>query len=241
MATPRSIRVKQSTHVLVAAASPIDDDQRDPRKENRSGMLRLCTVTIVATPLNFSHEEKAVTVRSHGVEHAVDLLAGRYRQSCRRLLVERSQVPAGALVQLWRVFCDLRSHAGRRSPSATTPCSSSCSKRSLLWLLLAANDAFHLASLLHRRWHQAVMILPLSNTTFGYCSLDAWRSVSPPWPHILRRSNDPWAEPSRGSGRSIGRWEARAVPRRGVRRGKGALGIEIELSPNFFTRISAPC
>ena len=38
-------------------------------------MLRLCTVTIVATPLNFSHEEKAVTVRSHGVEHAVDLLA----------------------------------------------------------------------------------------------------------------------------------------------------------------------
>ena len=37
-------------------------------------MLRLCIVTIVAT-LNFSHEEKAVTVRSHGVEHAVDLLA----------------------------------------------------------------------------------------------------------------------------------------------------------------------
>lgn len=180
MATPRSIRVKQSTHVLVAAASPIDDDQRDPRKENRSGMLRLCTVTIVATPLNFSHEEKAVTVRSHGVEHAVDLLAGRYRQSCRRLLVERSQVTAGALVQLWRVFFDLRSHAGRRSPSATTPCSSSCSRRSLLGLLLAANDAFHLASLLHRRWHQAVMILPLSNTAFGYCSLDAWRSVSPP-------------------------------------------------------------
>ena len=140
-----------------------------------AGMLRLCIVTIVATPLNFSHEEKAVTVRSHGVEHAVDLLAGRYRQSCRRLLVERSQVTAGALVQLWRVFCDLRSHAGRRSPSATTPCSSSCSRRSLLGLLLAANDAFHLASLLHRRWHQAVMILPLSNTTFGYCSLDAWR------------------------------------------------------------------
>ena len=65
-----------------------------------AGMLRLCIVTIVATPLNFSHEEKAVTVRSHGVEHAVDLLAGRYRQSCRRLLVERSQVTAGALVQL---------------------------------------------------------------------------------------------------------------------------------------------
>ena len=41
---------------------------------------------------------------------------------------------------------------------------------------------------------------------------------------------------SRGSGRSIGRWEARAVPRRGVRRRKGALGIEIELRPNFFTR-----
>ena len=44
-------------------------------------------VTIVATPLNSGHEEKAVTVRSHGAEHTVDLLAVRYRQGCRRLLV----------------------------------------------------------------------------------------------------------------------------------------------------------
>ena len=175
-AMPRSKRVKESTHALVAAASPMCDDQSGARKENRSGMLRLCMVTIEATPLNSGHEEKAVTVRSHGVEHAVDLLAGRYRQSCRRLLVERSQVTAGALVQLWRVFCDLRSHAGRRSPSATTPCSSSCSKRSLLGLLLAANDAFHLASLLHRRWHQAVMILPLSRGGRPTCARSRTRS-----------------------------------------------------------------
>ena len=49
---------------------------------------------------------------------------------------------------------------------------------------------------------------------------------------------DPWAELSHGSGRSIGRWEARvlhrAVPGRGVRRLKGALGIEIALSPKNF-------
>ena len=53
---------------------------------------------------------------------------------------------------------------------------------------------------------------------------------------ILRRSNDPWAEPSRGSGRSIGRWGGlgRCHADRGVRRGKGELGTEIELSPNYF-------
>ena len=90
--------------------------------------------------------------------------------------------------------------------------------------------------LLSRRWHQAGVIPSLSDTSFGFWFLDAWRRVSPPYPPILRRCNVPCAEWSRGSSRSTGRWGAPAAPRRGEQRRKRRGWYEIELRPNFFTR-----
>ena len=93
LVTPRSIRVKQSAHVPVPSANPIDDDQRDARREIRSGLLRLSIVTIVATPLNSGDEEKAAAVRSHGAKPAVNVLVGRYRHICRRRRVHVAGSP----------------------------------------------------------------------------------------------------------------------------------------------------
>ena len=88
--------------------------------------------------------------------------------------------------------------------------------------------------LLSRRWHQAGVIPSLSDTSFGFWFLDAWRRVSPPCSPILRRCNVPCAEWSRGSSRSTGRWGAPAAPRRGEQRRKRRGWDEIELHPNFF-------
>ena len=89
--------------------------------------------------------------------------------------------------------------------------------------------------LLSRRWHQAGVIPSLSDTSFGFWFLDAWRRVSPPCSPILRRCNVPCAEWSRGSSRSTGRWEAPAAPRRGGRRRKRRGWHRDRAAPKFFS------